>query len=98
MKSPSEPGRIHSSNFVECHTVLDRNFDRNTDKLQRTITDVSEQDPALGATGRTTTDCHGQSMPYPPFGTHRTALKMLSYHFHKLLYNFSPQSRSQCRE
>jgi len=54
---------------VWCKPVLDRNFDRNADTLQQTIQDVGEQDPALQATGRTATNSHGQSMPYPPFGT-----------------------------
>jgi len=56
------------SKIVWCKPVLDRKFDRNTEKLQRTITDVGKQDPALGATGRTATNSHGQSMPNPPFG------------------------------
>jgi len=56
------------SKSVWCKPVLDRKFDRNADALQRTITDVGEQDPAPGATGRTATDSHGQSMPNPPFG------------------------------
>jgi hypothetical protein len=51
--------------------VLDRKFDRNADTLQQTITDPYKQEPALGATGRTATNSHGQSMPYPPFGTPR---------------------------
>jgi hypothetical protein len=54
---------------VWCNPTFDRKFDRNADTLQQTITDIGEQDPALGATGRTATDSHGQSMPYPPFGT-----------------------------
>jgi len=55
--------------IVWCKPVLDRKFDRNADTLQRTITDVGEQDPAPGATGRTATNSHGQSMPYPFFAT-----------------------------
>ena len=43
----------------------------NADNLQQTITDVGKQDPALQATGRTATNSHGQSMPYPPFGMPR---------------------------
>jgi hypothetical protein len=49
-----------------CKPVLDRKVDRNADTLQQTITDTGKHDPALGATGRTTTNSHGQSMPYPP--------------------------------
>ena len=64
----TEPSRIYSREFVKCKRVLDRKVDRNADTLQHTITDVGEQDPALGATGRTATNSHGQSMPYPPFG------------------------------
>jgi hypothetical protein len=47
---------------------FDRKIDRNTDRLQHTITDTGEQDPAPGATGRTATNSHGRSMPNPPFG------------------------------
>jgi hypothetical protein len=54
--------------YVWCKPVLDRKIDRNADTLQQTITDVGEHDPALQATGRTATNSHGQSMPYPPFG------------------------------
>src|SRR5947209_13196735 len=48
--------------------AFDRKVDRNADTLQRTIADAGEQDFALAATGRTATNSHGQSMPYPPFG------------------------------
>jgi len=48
---------------------FDRKVDRNADTLQRTITVPCKREPALGATGRTATNSHGQSMPYPPFGT-----------------------------
>lgn len=53
-------------------------IDRNADKLQQTITDVGEHDPALGATGRTATNIHGQAMTYPPFG-----MPKISFAFHQ---------------
>jgi hypothetical protein len=52
-------------------SYFDRKVDRNADTLQQTTTDVREQDPAPGATGRTATNSHGQSMPNPPFGSPR---------------------------
>ena len=54
--------------FVWCKPVLDRKVDRNANTLQQTITDAGKQDPALQAIGRTATNSHGRSMPYPPFG------------------------------
>src|SRR5260370_37132716 len=54
------------STVVWCKPVLDRKVDRNADKHQHTITNFGEQEPALQATGRTATNSHGQSMPYPP--------------------------------
>ena len=62
---------------VYCESVLDRKVDRNTEKLQQTITDVGEQDPAPGATGRTTTNSQGQSLTYPPFGISEFLLRTL---------------------
>src|SRR5579859_3322234 len=71
MREMTAPSRIYSRAFVKCKRVLDRKVDRNADRLQQTITDVGEQDPALQATGRTATNSHGQSRPYPPFGITR---------------------------
>jgi len=55
--------------------AFDRKVDRNADTLQRTITDVGEHDPAPGATERTATNSHGQSMPSPPFGSSEYLLR-----------------------
>jgi hypothetical protein len=57
---------------------FDRKIDRNTDRLQHTITDTGEQDPALGATGRTATNSHGQSMPNISFEPRHTSSKATS--------------------
>jgi hypothetical protein len=44
--------------------------------------DFGEQEPALQATGRTATNLHGQSRPYPPFGT--TCFSLSTDVFHPL--------------
>jgi hypothetical protein len=48
-------------------------IDRNADTLQRTITDVGEHDPALGATGRTAEAVFPFGMPKISFESHRNS-------------------------
>jgi hypothetical protein len=50
-----------------------RKVDRNADNLQRTLTNVGEQESALGATGRMATNIHGHIVPYPPSASYTTA-------------------------
>ena len=68
LPSPKSRKSLFSTVKTYCKPFLDRKVDRNADTLQRTITDAGEQDPAPGATGRTATNSHRQSMPNPPFG------------------------------
>lgn len=56
------PGRIAVNYMRVC---ISRTLDRNADNLRQTITDVCEQDPALGATGR---DDHELSEARETFG------------------------------
>jgi hypothetical protein len=87
------PGRVAVNHKRVCISrAFDRKVDRNVDTLQRTFTDVCEQDPAPGATGRTATDSHGQSMPNPPFGITRLPLSTNVFHpLHKPI-EFLPPS------
>jgi hypothetical protein len=58
---------------VYCKSILDR----NTDKLQQTLTDVGEKEPAPRAIGRTATNSHGRSMPSPPFDMPKISFESL---------------------
>src|SRR5512135_867235 len=49
-------------------SFLDRNFDRNVDNHQHTITNIDEHDSALQATGGTTKNIYGRAWSNFTFG------------------------------